>query len=109
MKPSWHYFEAHVTIEPVFGERLKTLKAISEEHGFKVATLLMKKEAEDSSEPSRTDTFTTGRSASLKELTMNTQSLVKCLQSVGFQVWRYKIESTIVDSKYDDKFGRLGT
>lgn len=30
------------------------------------------------------------------------------LQKFGYSVQRYKIESTIIDSKYEDKFNLLG-
>lgn len=107
MKPSWHYYEAHITLEPVFGDSLRELKDVCTVYNFRVADLLMKKELEDAPELSRTDTFTTGRSDNLKELISRTEELVKDLIARRYDVWRYKIESTVIDSKFEDKLGLL--
>lgn len=104
MKPDWHYFEAHITAEPVFGERLEQFKTVCGNWLFRVADLLMQKREQDIPERSKYDTFCTGRSSNYSELLFRTVELIKALKESGFKVWRYKIESTVIDSKYHDKF-----
>lgn len=91
------YFESHVTIEPVFDGALEIFKALALGFGFRVADLLMQKRKQDSPERSKFDTFATGRSKSYEELERNTLALVAAAQATGFQVWRYKIENTLID------------
>ena len=93
------YFEAHVTVEPVFDERLEQLKSIALEHGFRVADLLMKKRREDTPERSQYDTFCTGISKSFADLDVRTKALVEALPSAGFSVWRWKIEGALFDHR----------
>lgn len=107
-RPEWHYYEAHVTIEPVFNERLEQLNVMARFHGFHVADLLMKKRVEDQPERSQYDSFTTARDSNLGALKLKTAAFVRRLRENGFQVWRYKIESTVFDSRYEDAFGILG-
>lgn len=97
-----HYYEAHVTIEPIFGKRLDEFRAVCAEFGFHVATLLMQKRKKDSPKRSKNDSFCTGRSISYSDMETRMLRLVAALQAHGFQVWRYKIESTLLDSRYDD-------
>lgn len=97
-----HYYESHVTIEPVFEERLELLRKIGPEYGFHVATLLMKKRPQDTAERSQNDSFCTARGISYSDLKDRTIDFVKRLQDEGFTAWRYKIESTLLDSRYDD-------
>ena len=102
-----HYYEAHVTIEPVFDEKLAFAKQIAETVHFKIADLLMKKRESDTEERSSKDTFMTGHSKKLDDITMRTVRLVKHLQYNGFKVWRYKIEDTVLDSRIDDELSLL--
>ena len=97
-----HYYEAHVTVEPVFGERLERMKVIAKEFGFRVATLLMQKRPEDTPERSKNDTFCTGRSIARSDLEDRMVGMMTKLREEGFALWRHKIESTISDSNYDD-------
>lgn len=97
-----HYYEAHVTIEPVFGERREEFTKIAREYGFHVAELLMQKRKKDSPIRSSKDAFCTGRSISSADLEDRMVELVRALKAARFQVWRYKIESTVLDSRYDD-------
>ncbi len=97
-----HYYEAHITIEPVFEERLKEFKEVSGKFDFRVAELLMRKRTEDVPERSSNDSFCTGRSISYSDIKTRMLNLVKNLRDSGFKVWRYKIESTLLDSRYDD-------
>lgn len=97
-----HYYEAHITVEPVFGERLEQFKEVCKTYDFHVAILLMQKRQADTSERSSKDSFCTGRSISYSDLEDRTLAMVKTLQEAGFTVWRYKIESTLLDSRYSD-------
>lgn len=107
------YFEAHITIEPVFNRPenensdLDNVKIIARKHGFVVADLLMQKRKDGTQERSKDDTFCTGRSKSFEDIVNRTSCLVKELQLIGFKVYRYKIEDTIVDSKFADELGLL--
>lgn len=96
------YFESHITIAPVFDTALQKLKTICLLHGFHVANLLMQKRAEDQPDRSKYDTFCTGRDLDYEPLFQRTMTLVSALQEHGYTVWRYKIEDTLIDSKYDD-------
>lgn len=97
------YFEAHVTLEPVFDDRLAFLKTIAQQYHFRVADLLMVKKAGDAGEPNAKDSFCTSRSKEWKIIESRTRYFVNALRSRGFKVYRYKIENTIVDSKIHDE------
>lgn len=91
--------ECHITIEPVFSERLELAKRIADAWGFKVATLLMVKD-DGATEPSRLDTFMTSHSPIYDIIETNMRMCVDSMQSNGFSVLRYKIELILLDSKY---------
>lgn len=91
------YFESHVTIEPLFDERLDAFKELCRSWGFHVADLLMKKRDKDTAERSRFDTFATTRGRYFEDIQRQTMCLVESAQLAGFIVWRYKIENTLVD------------
>lgn len=101
------YLEAHVTIEPVFGERLELAGEIAKAHKFRLADLLMQKEREATPERSDKDTFMTGHSRYLSDILVRTRGLVQSLQHHGFTVWRYKVEDTVLDSRNEDIWGWL--
>lgn len=96
------YFESHCTISPQFDKDLERVKLICANHSFRVADLLMQKRKEDVAERSKYDTFATGRSEDYEDLKTRTLNLVRDLEYNGFQVYRFKIENTLLDSKYDD-------
>lgn len=98
-----HYYEAHITIEPVFGERHAKFRSLCVEHKFSPATLLMQKRKSDTPERSQNDAFCTGRSISYSDIEDRMLGLLGALESSGFQVWRYKIESTLLDSRHGDE------
>lgn len=102
-----YYLECHVTIEPVFDEKLERVKEIARLYKFKVADLLMKKRKEDSETRSKNDTFCTGHSKNIDDIMDRVQKLISHLKQEGFQVWRAKIEDTLVDTKLDDIHGWL--
>jgi hypothetical protein len=97
------YFESHVTIEPIFDERLEVARFIANKHGFKIASLLMKKRAEDTAERSQYDTFMTGHGKVYAIMVYKLSNLVHDLADNGFKIWRYKIEDTLMDSNKKDE------
>lgn len=101
-RSSRHYYEAHVTVEPVFDEKLEQFKILCHDYKFRVATLLMQKRSQDTEERSKNDSFCTGRGISYADIKKRMLALVDRLNREGFTVWRYKIESTLLDSRYDD-------
>ena len=101
-RSSRHYYEAHITVEPVFEERLNQFKVICHDYKFHVAILLMQKRKGDTEERSKNDSFCTGRGISYTDIKKRMLALVDRLEKEGFKVWRYKIESTLLDSRYDD-------
>lgn len=59
----WRYYEAHVTIEPVFDDRLEELVRIANANHFRVADLLMKKRKDATAVRSDCDTRSRTRSS----------------------------------------------
>lgn len=107
MTTSVLYYEAHVTIEPVFDARLDDARDIAESYSFRLADLLMKKREADTEERSKHDTFMTGHGKQFEDIERRMIGLIHALQRGGFKVWRYKIEDTILDSRIVDKLGLL--
>jgi hypothetical protein len=95
-----HYFEAHVTIRPVTGGLLDTFHTITKDYRFHVATF-----TEDSAGPD--SMICTGRSKSEEDLQTRMLAVVHVLRRMGFQVTRYKMESTLLDSRLDDSISPL--
>lgn len=95
-------FEAHITIEPVFDERLEQLKALVNPHRFRVAELLMKKRVQDEPEVSRHDTFMTAHGGEYSEIRDRVISCARAVSAAGYKVIRYKIEAIMIDSRFDD-------
>jgi hypothetical protein len=93
------YYECHVTLEPVFGGRLESLKELAASHGFKPAKLLMQKRAESTPERSNKDTFCTGHSKSFDDIKERMNALTEALRNAGFAVWRRKIEAVVFDER----------
>ncbi len=98
------YYEAHVTIEPVFDERLELFKWTCDQFGFKVAKLLMQKRADAKPETSKKDSFCTGHDKDGQSLLNRMRCLVVSLREAKFEVLRYKIEAVVFDSRSGDTF-----
>jgi hypothetical protein len=97
------YYEAHVTIDPVSGERLQDFKMIAGQYGFRVADLI-----KVNGEPSAKDSFCSARNRNYESMVMNTVDLVRSLRVHGFKVRRYKMEDTLCDSNSWDALRLLG-
>lgn len=93
------YFEAHVTLDPVFGNTREHAADIAKRHGFKLADLIMRKREGGPSVPHAEDTFMTARSVTWEDIRVRTIRVVEALRDSGFSVRRYKVENTLVDSK----------
>ena len=107
MTTAQHYYEAHVTVEPVFNDVREGATVTAQQYGFKLAKLLMQKRIVDAPERSKYDTFMTAHGVNLEDITNRTKDLVTALQAAGLNVWRYKIEDTILDSRIKDELGLL--
>ena len=70
------YYEAHITIEPVFDDERIFASNLCKPYGFKLADLLMKKRKQDTEERSSSDTFITGHSKSYKDIAERTKECV---------------------------------
>ena len=92
------YYEAHVTIDPVFGERYAHCAAVGAFAGFRLAELFMLKDGS----PHTGDTFMTCRTKDLDAIKSRTLSVVQQLERDGFHVRRWKIEEALLDSKSGD-------
>lgn len=103
------YYEMHVTIEPVFGERQLAAKTIAAAHGFSMADLLMQKNRQPTEERSDKDMFITGHAENLNKATERVTNVVREFRSAGFRVWRYKVEDTIIDSRMGDELCLLSS
>lgn len=101
------YFEAHVTIEPVFDHDREHVQLLASQHGFKLADLLMQKRALDAPERSKHDTFMTSHGIELTEIKNRLILLIRALKANGYKVWRYKIEDTVLDSRDNDELKLL--
>lgn len=101
------YYESHVTIEPVFDLRRVLAGNVASRYGFRLAKLIMRKDSADAEMPSTDDTFMTANDKNLERLKVATIGLVLQLKSCDFQVRRYKIEDTILDSRISDELKLL--
>jgi hypothetical protein len=93
------YYECHITIEPVFGERLEQFAMLCAGRQFKPAKLLMQKRAQDTPERSARDSFCTGHAQELDAIQSRMIGLTDDLVTAGFQVWRRKIEHVVYDER----------
>ncbi len=89
------YYECHITVEPVDGERLLKLASWCQHYGFKPATLLMQK----SLKINKLDSFCTGKDKSFENLKTRMVELLQDLKEDNFHIYRYKIEAILLDSK----------
>lgn len=91
------YYECHITLEPVFGDELDRLRGIVHVYGFRVADLLMKRNREATPTRSEFDTFCTTRGRNYDDIVWRAQQCLLSLKLAGFDVWRWKVEDTLLD------------
>lgn len=96
-------YESHITCEPVYDERLEQLKQLVGPFGFRVADLLMRKRLKDTPERSQFDTFCTARCDDRDRMIVITKECVEALTKNDFQIWRYKVEETLLDVRLKEK------
>lgn len=94
------YYESHITIEPVFEERLELFRETCRKWNFRAADLLMQKRKVETPMRSDKDTFCTGRGKDFDELKEQMLQLVSELREQGFAVWRQKIEAVLLDERF---------
>jgi len=98
-------YEAHITLLGNVDKKNELLLNVLKTLGMKVVDLVnIEKEGLQSEE---FDVITTMHSPNLKDILGQTVLAVRTLQNMNFNVVRYKVESTIVDSKFDDKYKLL--
>lgn len=100
-----YYYESHVTLKPVFSYELERLKLIAEMYDFRVAELLLKRE-DGTEELSQKDSFCSAKSENLEDICNRTKLFVQKLNH-EFEVIRYKIEDTLLDSRINDEWQLL--
>lgn len=96
------YYECHITIDPVFDERLEKFTEVCALEGFKPAKLLMQKSTTATPEVSKKDTFCTAHAKPTEyyELTLRAARLLTFLRIWDFKVRRYKIEAVVFDQRF---------
>jgi microcystin degradation protein MlrC len=94
------YYESHVTIAPVFDDRLTEFRRLVSQFGFRVADLIMVKDAADPGTPSQRDAFCTGRDSAFDTLKQRMDALITVLHLSHFSVWRAKIEAVLHDERF---------
>jgi len=94
------YYESHVTVEPCFGDELKTFNQISGQFGFRVADLFLQKDRTVTPERSNKDSFCTGKDKNYEDLKLRMDCLVTKLEKYNIQVWRAKIEAILYDERF---------
>lgn len=63
---------------------------------------MMKKREQDTEQRSTNDTFLTGHGKDYDDIVNRTRLMAGSLTSNEFKIYRYKIEDTLVDSRYSD-------
>lgn len=96
---AWHYYESHVTVEGCRGQLLFTLQGICGAQGFRLAVLDYGSLGPHGDRPNRL--IATARHGSLAQLMERQRALVWECHRAGLTVLRYKIESTLIDSKHE--------
>lgn len=107
MPTAKHYYECHITIEPVFEIKLAQVELIATFENFKVAKLLMQKREHDVPKLSKFDTFMTAHDKVYGQLLQRMEWTIVELKANGFKVLRYKIEDIVLDSRIKDELELL--
>lgn len=96
------YYEAHITIDPVFDQARVEAGVIADRHGFQLAELIMRKSRRERERQHQDDTFMTARAKRWFDIRTRTRAAVNELLRCGYGVRRWKIEDTLLDSKAGD-------
>lgn len=107
MKRIWRYYEAHLTILGMNEELLSYDSLLTEIKSLGLKPVDLVNIRREDLENEEFDLITTLHSPSLKEITAQTIKAVTHLKEKGYPVVRYKIESAVFDSKYEDTFNLL--
>ncbi len=105
MKPSNHYYEAHLNLGKMNSDLEKKLPDVLKEIEFKTTDIVSMPYKDLESEDFYI--ILTTKDSHLGTLTQRVKNSVSLLQELEYDVQRYKIESTIYDSKYEDKLELL--
>jgi len=100
MREARLYYEAHVNFERNAETELAGKRIEDAFSNWKLATFEMHKDKEPTG-------FITGRHKSLYQIKRETLFVVTTLRSWGFNVLRWKIEDTVLDSKHGDQLFEL--
>lgn len=104
-KPSYHYYEAHINLGNMDEVLEEGLMEVLNKINFKTTDIVTM--PYEGLEQEDFHTILTTKDSNLKVLTQRVKDSVNLLIGLGYKVNRYKIESTIVDSKYEDTLGLL--
>lgn len=91
------YFECHVTVDPLHGDRLTLFVAICKDWNFRVAKLLMQKKEGGAGAVNKLDSFCTGKDKDYEALNGRMYHLLNDLRTAEIHVRRYKIEAALID------------
>jgi hypothetical protein len=105
MKPNWHYYEAHVNLGEMDTIHKVALPEVLNNLDFKTTDIVNL--PIEGLEQEDFDTIITTKSDKLEDIKNKVYLAVVGLTELGYKVNRYKIESTIIDSKFDDKWELL--
>jgi hypothetical protein len=91
------YFESHITVERADLSRWQTFESISWVKDWKPSRF-----DQDDVDGYHDKWFLSARDQDLETLKGRIKDTIDSLTSVGFEVIRWKIEDTVMDSKYGD-------
>lgn len=96
------YYECHITIDPVTNERQQNLKEIIHHYNFRIADLYLKKDNGEQGDKHTLDCFVSGRSNDYVDIFLRMKACILSLRNNAFNVRRFKIEDTLLDSRKGD-------
>ena len=98
------YHEIHVTLEwnDFLACDIDFIRNEAKNHGFHMGDLLLMKKED---QRSHKDAFFTSRAKTYDDAVTLTKSFCALLKRYGHKVIRYKIEDTVLDSKFEDTLG----
>jgi hypothetical protein len=89
-------YECHITIAPLIAQHRPLVMDGCLHYRFKLAKLLKENRSE-----SDLDSFMTGH-GDFEELQLRMEGLIRLLCSANIEVYRYKIEKIVIDSRNND-------